>query len=146
LNRDNGSGEPYFVDSNIFFYAKIMDGEYGAACAEVLRRIEDRRILAATSTLVVLEVANSLRKFGLTKQVKDVVDSIFSLELRILEMSGFDVRNAIQISQRLNISAYDCAHVAVMQHAKIGKIVSADKDFDRVPGIRRKDPKTFSAT
>ena len=96
-----------------------MDGEYGVACAEVLRKIEDRRISAATSTLVVLEVANSLRKFGLTKQVKDVVDSIFSLELRILEMSGFDVRNAIQISERLNINPYDCAQVAVMQHAKI---------------------------
>jgi predicted nucleic acid-binding protein len=33
-----------------------------------------------------------------------------------------------------------------MQHAEIGKIVSADKDFDRVPGIKRKDPKAFSAT
>jgi predicted nucleic acid-binding protein len=75
-----------------------------------------------------------------------VVDSIFSLELRILEMSSFDVRNAIEISQRVNISPYDCVHVAVMQHAEIGEIVSADKDFDRVPGIRRRDPKAFSAT
>ena len=73
------------------------------------------------------------------------MDSIFSLELRILEMSGFDVRNAIQISQRLNMSPYEGAHVAVMQHAEIGKIVSADKDFDRGPGIKRKDPKAFSA-
>jgi hypothetical protein len=46
LNCDNGPGELYFIDSNIFLYAKIMDGEYGAACAEVLRKIEDNSISA----------------------------------------------------------------------------------------------------
>jgi predicted nucleic acid-binding protein len=64
----------------------------------------------------------------------------------MLDITSSDVRNAIETCQRLNISPYDCAHVAVMQHARIRKIISADKDFDRVPDIIRRDPKVFSTT
>jgi predicted nucleic acid-binding protein len=127
----------------VFFYSKIMDREYGASCAEVLRKVEDDRIHAATSTLVILEVANALRKFGLMKQVKEVVDSIFSLQLLMLEMTSSDVRNASEISQRLNVSPYDCVHVAVMKRMEIRTIISADKEYDRITDIRRKDPRTF---
>ena len=143
MSRDREQGDLHFIDSNVFFYSKIMDREYGASCAEVLRKVEDDRIHAATSTLVILEVANALRKFGLMKQVKEVVDSIFSLQLLMLEMTSSDVRNASEISQRLNVSPYDCVHVAVMKRMEIRTIISADKEYDRITDIRRKDPRTF---
>lgn len=143
MNRDKDSEELHFIDSNIFFYSKIMDTEYGASCAEVLRQIQDKKISAATSVLVTLEVVNALRKFGLARQVKDVIDSIFSLEIEILDMTSSDVRNAIELCQRFGISPYDCAHVAVMHRAEITRIISADKDFDRIPDVKRKNPKLF---
>lgn len=143
MKPDRDSEEPHFVDSNVFFYAKIMDKEYGPSCAQVLRKIHEGKIVAATSVLVALEVANALRKFGLAKEVKDTVDSIFSLSMMILNMDGSDIRNAIDIFHRNRISPYDCAHVAVMKHAEISSIISADRDFERVPGIERKDPKHF---
>jgi len=143
LKPDSDSHELHFVDSNVFFYAKIMDREYGPSCAQVLRRIHEGRILTATSVLVALEAANALRKFGLGKEVKDTIDSIFSLGIMILDLNGSDTRNATDIFHRHRISPYDCAHVAVMKRAEIGKIISADRDFDRVPGIERKDPKYF---
>ena len=55
-----------FIDSNVFFYAKIMDREYGEKCARVLRGIEAREIDAAASALIIVELANALRKFGLS--------------------------------------------------------------------------------
>ena len=141
MSRDRDSEELHFVDSSVFFYAKIMDKEYGPSCAQVLRKIHERKIMAATSVLVTLEVANALRKFGLAKEVKDTVDSIFSLSIVVLKMDSSDIRNAIDIFHRQRISPYDCAHVAVMKHAEISSIISADRDFDHVPGIKRKDPK-----
>lgn len=121
-----------------------MDKEYGpCARAQVIREIHQGKIKAATSVLVTLEAANALRTFGLAKEVKDTVDSIFSLSIRILNVDGVDMRNAIDIFQRHRISPYDCAHVAVMKRAEVSSIISADRDFERIPGIERKDPKHF---
>lgn len=144
MKPDRSSEQWHFVDSNVFFYAKIMDREYGPSCAQVLRKIHEGKIMAATSVLVTLEAANALRKFGLGKEVKDTIDSIFSLSMIILNLDDSDIRSTIDIFHRHRISPYDCAHVAVMKHAEISNIISADRDFERVPGIERKDPKSFT--
>lgn len=131
----------YFVDSNVFFYAKIFDREYGGACARVLGKIEKGDLDAVTSTLVVVELANVLRKFGLDDEVKDVVDAVFSLDMRVFEVDPLDVRTAANIFNEFRVSPYDCVHAAVMKKAGIVDIISADKDFDKIEWIRRRDPK-----
>jgi len=131
----------YFVDSNVFFYAKIFDREYGDACARVLGKIEKGDLDAVTSTLVVVELANVLRKFGLDDEVKDVVDAVFSLDMRFFEIDPLDVRTAANIFNEFRVSPYDCVHAAVMKKAGIVDIISADKDFDKIEWIRRRDPK-----
>ncbi|MEM2368036.1 MAG: type II toxin-antitoxin system VapC family toxin [Candidatus Bathyarchaeia archaeon] len=131
----------YFIDSNIFFYAKILDREYGDACAKILRKIEGGEIKAVTSTLVIVELANALRKYRLSREVKAVVDAVFSLDIQVFEVDPLDVRIAVQIFDEFRISPYDCVHVAVMKKAGIEEIISADKDFDKINWIRRLDPK-----
>lgn len=130
----------YFVDSNVFFYAKIFDRVYGDACAGVLGKIEKGDLEAVTSTLVVVELANALRKYGLGDEVKDVVDAVFSLDMRVFEVDSIDVRTAASIFEEFRVSPYDCVHAAVMKKAGIVDIVSADKDFDKIDWIRRRDP------
>jgi len=131
----------YFIDSNVFFYAKILDHEYGATCAKILDRIAKGKIEVATSTLVVIELANALRKYGLSDEVKDVVDAVFSLDIRIFDVDSLGVRNAVSIFDEFRISPYDCVHVAVMKEAGIINVISADKDFDKIDWIKRSDPK-----
>ena len=131
----------YFVDSNVFFYAKIFDREYGSACAGVLGKIERGDLQAVTSTLVVVELANALRKFGLGDKVKDVVDAVFSLDMRVFEVDPIDVRTATGIFDEFRVSPYDCVHAAVMKKAGVVEIISADMDFDKIKWIRRRDPK-----
>lgn len=133
----------YFIDSNIFFYAKILDREYGDACAKILRKMEMGEIKAVTSTLVIVELANALRKYGLSREVRAVVDAVFSLDIQVFEVDPLDVRIAAQIFDEFKISPYDCVHVAVMKKAGIEEIISADKDFDKINWIRRLDPKTL---
>jgi len=131
----------YFIDSNVFFYAKIFDHKYGEACAQVLSKIEKEELDAATSTLVVIELANTLRKYGLSDEVKNVVAALFSLNIHVFEVDSIDVRTTANIFNEFRISPYDCAHAAVMKKAGIVEIISADKDFDKIKWIKRRDPK-----
>jgi len=131
----------YFVDSNVFFYAKVFDREYGSACAGVLGKIEKGDLEAVTSTLVVVELANALRKYGLSDEVKDVVDAVFSLDMRVFEVDSIDIRTAASIFDEFKISPYDCVHAAVMKKAGVVEIISADRDFDKIEWIKRRDPK-----
>ena len=57
-----------YIDSNIFFYAKIMDKKYGEACASIIEKI-GKGIKASISSLVILEAANALKKYGMEKEV-----------------------------------------------------------------------------
>ncbi|MGB9714777.1 MAG: type II toxin-antitoxin system VapC family toxin [Candidatus Bathyarchaeales archaeon] len=136
----------YFIDSNVFFYAKILDRQYGSACADILGKIEEGELEAATSTLVIVELANALRKYGLEDEVKDVIDAIFSLDISVFEVDLLDVRIAARVYDEFRISPYDCVHVAVMKKADIANIISADKDFDKITWIKRFDPKTSDCT
>lgn len=133
----------YFIDSNVFFYAKIFDREYGDACAKILDKIVKGELEAITSTLIAVELANALRKFGLGNEVKEVIDAVFSLDIQVYEVDSLDVRNAARIFDEFRISPYDCVHAAVMRKAGIVDIISADKDFDKIEWIKRRDPKVI---
>ena len=45
------------------------------------------------------------------------------------------------IYDEFRVSPYDCVHAAVMKKAGIVEIISADKNFDKIDWIRRRDPK-----
>lgn len=132
-----------YIDSNIFFYAKIMDTRYGEACARIIKKVADGELKAVASILVILEVANALRKYGLSNDVKDEIDAICSLGMTLLPVDDVTIRQAGDIFQKVGISPYDCVHVATMRKLGINEILSADKDFDRISEIRRIDPKSY---
>ena len=133
----------YFVDSNVFFYAKILDREYGKSCAKIIRDVVEGRVEAVTSVLVVVEVANALRKYGLGKEAKEVADAIFSLDIPVYGVDSSDVRIAMGFFDEFGISPYDCVHASVMKRGGALNIISADKDFDKIKLIKRLDPKSY---
>jgi hypothetical protein len=136
----------YFIDSNVFFYAKILDREYGEACAKIISRIAEGRISAVTSALAIIELANALSKYGLNKEARDVVDAAFSLDIPIYEIDTSDVRSAMIIFDEFKISPYDCVHAAIMKRVGTINIISADKDFDKIKWIKRLNPKDYEPT
>ena len=128
----------YYIDSNIFFYARIMDKRYGEPCSKILRGIFRREIEAVTSVLTPIEVASALRKYGVSREeVRNSIDAMLSLDMEIYEIDRIDIAEAIRISEEFDISPYDAVHVAIMKKAGVTRIISADKDFDRVTGIER---------
>lgn len=135
-----------YIDSNIFFYARIMDKSYGESCSSILRSISAGKINASISTLVPIEVVNALRKYRLNRSVAAEVRAIMSLPIEIHPVEASDVTDAVEVHEESGGSPYDCVHVAIMKRHDMNVIVSADRDFDRIGGLRRVDPKTFSGT
>jgi len=133
--------ETYFIDSNVFFYAKIMDKKYEEACAKILNMIVKGYFKAATSSLAIVELANALRKYGLSDEVREVVNAVFSLDISIIQVDPIDVRYATEIFDEFKISPYDCTHAAIMKKAETDKIITADKDFEKITWIKRIDPR-----
>jgi len=134
----------YYIDSNIFFYARIMDKRYGETCSKILKGIFRGEIEAVTSVLTPIEVANALRKHGVSREdVRNTIDAMLSLDMEIYETDMIDIAEAIRISEEFDISPHDAVHIAIMKKAGVTRIISADKDFDRITGIERIDPEGF---
>lgn len=134
------TGDRAYIDSNVFFYAKILDRKYGSACRFLLEQIEAKRLQAVTSVLVYLEVGNALCKYGLAPEVELVIGAMASLPMEVHQLDSTIIGEAVRICSSAGISIYDCAHAATMRQAKVKQIVSADRDFEKVPWITRLDP------
>lgn len=134
---------PLYIDSNVFFCAKIADPRYGEACTEIIKDIAGGRLKAVASTLMTLEVASALQKYGLKQAVGDEINAICSLGIALEPLDESVVRRASEIHHETGIHLYDCAHVATMRKLGVAEILSADKDFDKISGIRRIDPMSY---
>jgi predicted nucleic acid-binding protein len=132
-----------YLDSNVFFYARIMDRGFGEACARVLRSVESGELEGSISSLVPLEVANAMTKYGLGAGVSDEIRAMFSLGLEVHPLDGTDAREVADVVGKTGASPYDCAHAVVMRRYGIREVVSADRDFDRFDWVRRIDPGSF---
>lgn len=137
---NRGKPPPVYIDSNVFFYAKIMDRVYGRACSEILSKIAAGEMEASISALIPIEVANALRKFGLVAEVTPEIRAICSLDVEILQIEAADAREAAEIHGETKVSPYDCLHAALMRKSGLREIISADRDFDRLRWLKRVDP------
>lgn len=131
-----------YVDSNVFFYAKILDAKYGETCVSIIKDIAKAKLKAAISVLVILEVANTLRKYGFRDEVKNEVDALYSLNMVVNDVDSAIIRGAVDLSYKTGISPYDCVHAVTMKKLGIRRIISADKDFDKI-GLERINPSNY---
>jgi len=131
-----------YIDSNIFFYAKIMDGVFGKPCSKVIRKIADRNLEASISALVPLEVGNALRKYGLGAKAAEEVRGIFSLGMKVYSIDAVDAQEAMEVFEALGVNPYDCLHSVLMRKNGVRQIVSVDKEFDKIEWLERIDPES----
>ncbi len=136
----------FYIDSNVFFYARIMDRSYGRSCANVVRRVASKQLDASTSVLVPIEVANAMSKYGLAKDVPTEIHAIVSLGLEIYPIEAADASEAAEFFRETGVSPYDCLHASVIRKNGLKDIVSADKDFDKFQWLRRTDPRSIPGT
>ncbi len=136
---------PIFLDSNVIIYA-VTTGEFREAAQRVLQVARSFSGRFFVSTDILQEVLHHLRRRGHGAEAVGVIDDLLEAFAGSIEaVEPPDVLRAAEMGAGLPISTRDLVHLAVMERRGCTTIVSADGDFDRVPGVVRLDPRRVEA-
>ena len=135
-----------FLDTNIPIYAAGRDHPDKAPCAQILALVVERPSLFATDAEAFQELLHryrAIRRWTLGREVVHAFSEI--MRDRIEPVYAEDVLLATSLAdEHPDVSARDLVHTAVMRRLGINRIISADTDFDRLPGIVRLAPAELS--
>ncbi len=132
---------PIFVDSNVFLYAAGDDHPLESPCASIVTRIATGEVAATTSTEVVQEILHVVARRGMRAEAIRLARNVIGLFDEILPVTGETMSLACEIAGRhAGMSIRDAVHAAAMAGSGLGRILSADRHFDEIPGIERLDP------
>jgi predicted nucleic acid-binding protein len=158
------SGVMVFLDANTLIYHFTNHPKYGAACTQLVTRVELGDIRGAISAHGLADVAHRLMSIeviarkgwpaaGIAARLRKHHDAIPQLSeyrnavaripllgIQVLSTTQLLVERAAQLSQQYELLTGDSLIVATMQQHGLNHIASADTDFDRVPGITRYGP------
>ena len=129
------------IDSNVFMYAAGSAHPRKAPCNLLLDRIAASAVEAAVDTEVLQEVLHRYRAIRRWKQGRLVYDLVRKLVPSVLPIT-VDVTDAARnlMDEYSRLMARDAVHAAVVIHYGLDGIVSLDRDFDVVRGLRRLEP------
>ncbi|MEX0713622.1 MAG: type II toxin-antitoxin system VapC family toxin [Pirellulales bacterium] len=161
---DLPAGARVFLDANHLIYYFGSHPTFGAACSQLVQRIENQELVGFTSTHLLSEVAHrlmiieaaALPGFPSTKvmqylkrqptslqglsRFRTAVETVLQSKIQVLTIAPSLVAIAAAISQQPGLLSNDALTVAVMQHHNLSQLASHDADFDRVPGLVRYAP------
>jgi predicted nucleic acid-binding protein len=132
------------VDANIF--VRLLTGDdpdKAARCLALFERARIGEVSLVTSEAIVAEVAyvlTSPRSYRIPRA------TVATALLPLLADPGLQVDNkavvltALDVWEDSNLDFADCLAVARFRHANLDGIYSYDRDFDRIPDIRRLEP------
>jgi predicted nucleic acid-binding protein len=158
------SATSILLDANTIIYHFSNDAKFGAACTQLIKRIELRDLTGFTSAHALADVAHRLmtleaidlkgwpqtriaarlRKHHVeipTLSVyRQAIAGIPLLGIQVLPLTHPDVEAATLLSHQYELLTGDALIVAVMQQHGLTNLASADDDFDRVPWLTRYAP------
>jgi predicted nucleic acid-binding protein len=131
-----------FLDANVFIYTAGRPHPLKAPSARIVDLVSRYPDAFFTDAEVFQETLHRYIALRLWPRMRDAFAESLAL------MSGYiepllpdDVERAASLADRYPVlSARDLVHWAVMQRVGATRIVTADGDFDGLPGIHRLDP------
>lgn len=131
-----------FLDTNIFLRHLRQDHpDHSPRATAYLARIEQGELRVRTADTVIFETVYTLQ--SLYHQPKAAIRDAL---LPLIELPGIELpgkrhsRRVFNLYVDRNLSFADAYHAILMERLKLHEVVSFDRDFDRVPGIRRMEP------
>jgi len=130
-----------YVDSNVFLYSALYSPESepkAKKAKEILQKIENKELSAATSTLTwdeVVWVSTKLlgRSGGITLGQK----LLGFPNLEFINVDESIIAQAQSLMDKYRLSPRDSIHVASALSRKATIIISDDEDFDQIKEIKR---------
>ncbi len=135
-----------FLDVNVFMYAAGAPHPYKAPCIRILSDVEAGMLAAAINTEILQELLYRYSHIQLSDKGIQLCRAVLQYPLTILPVTEADLRLAIDLldsSRVAGIKVRDAIHAATMQNNGIARLISADKDFDRLSFVARTDPLAY---
>ena len=134
-----------FIDANIFVrYLAGDDEKKSEACFRLFQRVQRGEETVTTAEVIIAEVAYVLSSPSLYHLSHEEISSRLA---PILSLRNFHLRYKQTYLRGLDLYAgessldfEDALAIAHMERLGIDEIVTYDRDFDRVPGIKRMEP------
>ncbi|HLM86317.1 MAG TPA: type II toxin-antitoxin system VapC family toxin [Solirubrobacteraceae bacterium] len=127
-----------FVDSNVPMYMVGNDLDRKIDVQRVLERLASEQRHLATSSEVFQELLHRYVSAGRRDAIQPVFDVLRELVDDVFAVEEADVLVAKDLVQaHTRLSARDAVHAAVMRRRNISEILSFDRGFDEVAGIKR---------
>ncbi|MGH3882768.1 MAG: type II toxin-antitoxin system VapC family toxin [Pseudonocardiaceae bacterium] len=131
-----------FIDATVIAYTRY-DAPQRPACTEIMSWVVDGRLLAATSVLVIEEVWH-LEHRGRPPLPEGTAALAAELFPVLLSVTPEHLRAALA-STAPGLGTTDRLHAAVAIDAGCEVIVTTDRAFDGLDGLRRVDPLDIEA-
>lgn len=131
----------FLYDTNVFVYALGAEHRYQTPCAAVIARAERGELRGEASVDLVGEFLH--HRFRQTRDRSDAAR--YAREVAVLcrlhELRPDDVPLALSLFERhAQLSARDAFFAAIALNRRIDAILTADRDFECIPGLERVDP------
>ena len=131
----------YFIDTNIFIYAKGKDHPLKPACVSMIKRIGESEITAIINTEIIQEILYRYQSIKNLPAGISLAKQAMQMCSLILPVSAADLSLALDILEaHPQIQTRDAFHAATMINSGIKEILSTDSHFDLIPEIRRIAP------
>ena len=129
------------LDANVVIYALGRDHTYREPCRAIINQLEERPHDYAADTEMLQEILHVFSHRGDIKTGAEAVLRLLDLFPNVIPITAAEIAAATRlIGQPPRLSVRDAIHAAVVLEHGLEGIVSADRAFDFVPGLRRFDP------
>jgi uncharacterized protein len=126
----------FFVDANVVIYAAV-DGEYRDACAAVLEAVVERA--DGRTSPAVLEEVWHIERSGRLGDLDGLAARAHRIFTPLLPVTDEAFARALGVDV-VGLGTNDRLHAGTCAAHGVEAIVTADRAFDGVPGLRRVDP------
>lgn len=133
---------PSFLDTNILLRHLLQDhDEQSPRATAYLARVESGELKVRTADTVVFEAVYVLQRIYSVPRAQ-IRDKLLPLiDLPGVELPGKRrLHKVFDLYVDLTISFADAYHAVLMERLGTREIISYDRGFDRVPGVRRLEP------
>lgn len=132
-----------YLDSNILAYNFLDRGARGENVARIMRAIDNKGVESVTSALALDELMWVFVKNGRRDSVYEAINGIYESNIKIVPVTSQAPLNACPMMKSFGLAPRDAIHLAVMKENHISEILTEDKHFESIEGIRRYSIKDF---
>ena len=126
------------IDTNVPMYLVGDDESHKARTERLLDRAVTNRERLVTDAEVFQEILHRYTAIDRREAIQPAFDLLYGIvdEIFPIEVSAIESAKTLVLGYR-QLSARDALHVAVMQEHGVDRIMSFDRGFDAIPGLRR---------